>query len=661
MRTPRSAPVRNGSKRSSPARRTSSRSSTPTASSGTRARSRPTCSAIRRARATASTSSTSSIPRTGRRSSICSNAARDVRGHVPPVRGAVAARRRLVDVRGDPREQPARRPVGARHRRHGSRHHRTQARRGRAARERTPPPRRRGALPRGRRRPDRARLPLPPGHDADVRQPRRSRSSSDAPPSELLGSRLIDLFAPAEREAELARLDGLRARQRSADPGGLGARAGRIGALVPVDRPRVPRRATARSSSSSRSVATSPSAAGPRCSPATRPRSWSRSRAACRSTRRSRRSRARSRTTSRGSRARSRCSPPTATTLQIGACPSLPSGFWEAIDDLPVGPARALERHRRAPAHRDRGLRHRERPAVGRPPRARACLRPPRRRGRRRSSRATGTRCSARSTCIARVPQSPDAEHEQILSLLAHLASIAIERKAFEERLAHQSMHDPLTGLPNRLLFLDRLEPGDRAVQAHASRGRGAVHRPRPVQERERQRRSRRRRRAARCRSRAGSSRCCGPATRWRASAATSSRSSATTSRPRLRRDRAIEIAERLLETVAEPFVVGGAQTFVSASVGIALGDRRGTPRGAAPRRRRRDVPREGVGSRPRRGVRRDDARPGRRPPHDRERPAPRARARRAAAVLPAGRVARATRAASVRKRSCAGSTPSAG
>ena len=51
----------------------------------------------------------------------------------------------------------------------------------------------------------------------------------------------------------------------------------------------------------------------------------------------------------------------------------------------------------------------------------------------------------------------PDAEHLQILSLLAHLGSIAIERKAFEERLAHQSMHDPLTGLPNRLLFLDRL------------------------------------------------------------------------------------------------------------------------------------------------------------------------------------------------------------
>jgi diguanylate cyclase (GGDEF)-like protein/PAS domain S-box-containing protein len=63
----------------------------------------------------------------------------------------------------------------------------------------------------------------------------------------------------------------------------------------------------------------------------------------------------------------------------------------------------------------------------------------------------------------------PDDEQRRIFSLVAHLASIAIERKAFEDRLAHQSMHDPLTGLPNRLLFLDRLALATaRALRTHA-------------------------------------------------------------------------------------------------------------------------------------------------------------------------------------------------
>jgi diguanylate cyclase (GGDEF)-like protein/PAS domain S-box-containing protein len=45
------------------------------------------------------------------------------------------------------------------------------------------------------------------------------------------------------------------------------------------------------------------------------------------------------------------------------------------------------------------------------------------------------------------------------------------ERKAFEEQLQHQAYHDPLTGLPNRLLFMNRLE---QALQ-RLSRSEGAV------------------------------------------------------------------------------------------------------------------------------------------------------------------------------------------
>ncbi len=60
----------------------------------------------------------------------------------------------------------------------------------------------------------------------------------------------------------------------------------------------------------------------------------------------------------------------------------------------------------------------------------------------------------------ARHPAVPSDEQRQIASLVTHLAAIAIERKEFEDRLAHQSLHDPLTSLPNRTLFLDRLAQG---------------------------------------------------------------------------------------------------------------------------------------------------------------------------------------------------------
>jgi diguanylate cyclase (GGDEF)-like protein len=44
------------------------------------------------------------------------------------------------------------------------------------------------------------------------------------------------------------------------------------------------------------------------------------------------------------------------------------------------------------------------------------------------------------------------------MQAIANVLANAIERRSSEERTRHEALHDPLTGLPNRNLFLDRLE-----------------------------------------------------------------------------------------------------------------------------------------------------------------------------------------------------------
>ena len=59
---------------------------------------------------------------------------------------------------------------------------------------------------------------------------------------------------------------------------------------------------------------------------------------------------------------------------------------------------------------------------------------------------------------------------EQFLGILAQIGTQlgrVVERRRAEEELMHDATHDPLTGLPNRLLFSDRLE---RAVATHQRR-----------------------------------------------------------------------------------------------------------------------------------------------------------------------------------------------
>jgi diguanylate cyclase (GGDEF)-like protein/PAS domain S-box-containing protein len=57
-------------------------------------------------------------------------------------------------------------------------------------------------------------------------------------------------------------------------------------------------------------------------------------------------------------------------------------------------------------------------------------------------------------------PRLPTAEEEAAVDAVLQLAAIAIERTRFEDRLSHQAQHDPLTGLPNRVLFGELLDHG---------------------------------------------------------------------------------------------------------------------------------------------------------------------------------------------------------
>jgi diguanylate cyclase (GGDEF)-like protein len=59
---------------------------------------------------------------------------------------------------------------------------------------------------------------------------------------------------------------------------------------------------------------------------------------------------------------------------------------------------------------------------------------------------------------------------QPLLDQVAQLASVAIENSLLYDRLAFQAQHDTLTGLPNRLLFQDRVQQAARAALRHGKK-----------------------------------------------------------------------------------------------------------------------------------------------------------------------------------------------
>ena len=142
--------------------------------------------------------------------------------------------------------------------------------------------------------------------------------------------------------------------------------------------------------------------------------------------------------------------------LCTGAAPSLPEGFVHALDGLRIGPRSASCG---TAAHlgeavvvtdvatdplweefRELAMSHGIRSAWSSPITTSA------------EGRVLGTLC-----LYSREPASPSRRHEQLVEMVVHHAAIAIERKRFEAQLAHQAHHDPLTRLPNRVLFMEFL------------------------------------------------------------------------------------------------------------------------------------------------------------------------------------------------------------
>jgi diguanylate cyclase (GGDEF)-like protein len=142
--------------------------------------------------------------------------------------------------------------------------------------------------------------------------------------------------------------------------------------------------------------------------------------------------------------------------LRHGAAPSLPEAYIKAIDGAAIGP---LAGSCGTAAHLAKAVvvtdiqkdplwaqyRH-----LAEPYSLRACWSTPITSSRER--KVLGT-----FAMYYREVRNPTSDETRLIEFAVHMAGIAIEHKRTEDRIRHLSHHDPLTGLPNRALFEDRV------------------------------------------------------------------------------------------------------------------------------------------------------------------------------------------------------------
>ena len=157
---------------------------------------------------------------------------------------------------------------------------------------------------------------------------------------------------------------------------------------------------------------------------------------------------------------------------------------------------------------------------------------------------------------------NPQGEITHFVGVFADISTL----KYAQARLDYQAHHDPLTGLPNRLLFESRLNHALDEAREESSRRR-AVHRPGPLQAHQRQPRPSHRRPAAQGHRRTPAR----PVARRRYRGPPGG-DEFIILLPGLHQESDAEhVARKLLNAFTAPFQADGHEFFVSASVGIAL------------------------------------------------------------------------------------------